>query len=84
MHTQKPDLETGLWVYPDTTIANIGDIVAIVLAALVPVCAILALYYTPAMIGRIFVSFGFALLLAVVLWSLSSVKRGEIFALSAA
>jgi hypothetical protein len=78
------DLETGLWVYPDSTIAEAGDAIAIILSALIPVSAIVSLYYTPSMVGRIFVSFGFAVLLAVALWMLSSVKRNEIFALSTA
>ncbi|KAF2685148.1 hypothetical protein K458DRAFT_486793 [Lentithecium fluviatile CBS 122367] len=81
---REPDPETGIWVYPDSAIANAGDVVTIILSALIPVSAIISLYYTPSMIGRILVSFGYALLFAGLLWSLTVVKRGEIFALSTA
>jgi hypothetical protein len=73
-----------IWSYSDDIILQILDILGTVLASLLPIASILALYYVSSMEARLGILTGFTALFALCLKLVTGSRKIEVFAATSA
>jgi len=74
------DPESGLVQYPNVWFTRVGKALTTIIASLLPVLAVLGLYFEKDLLKRIYIMIGMTAFLAAVLSLLTNAKRIEIFA----
>ena len=81
---KRPDEEKGILVYSDTNINRVNKLVSTTIASILPIVAIIVLYTVKTTWQRIYVMIGFTAGFALALASVTSARKLEIFASTAA
>jgi hypothetical protein len=74
------DPESGLIQYSDEWYTRVGKALTTTIASILPVLAVLALYFEKELIKRIYIMIGITAVFAAILSLLTNAKRIEIFA----
>jgi hypothetical protein len=74
------DEESGYVEYSEETIDRIGKIISTTVASILPVIAVLGLFFIKSLVVRIYAMIGITAAFAILLASMSNGKRIEIFA----
>ncbi|KAH0551432.1 hypothetical protein GP486_007354 [Trichoglossum hirsutum] len=77
------DVESGIVEYRDASLARISTIAATTLSSILPILAVLVLYFVKSTLKRIGVMIGFTTVFAAALATFTSARRVEIFAATA-
>jgi hypothetical protein len=80
----KPSRVHGVVGYEDSTIYRITYWITSILASLIPIASIVALYYVRSMPAKLATIAAFNVLVSVCLMGLANAKRAEVFAITAA
>jgi len=78
------DHSAGLYNYSDGAIAKISALVATVLSSVLPIAGVIVLYFVENTLARIGIIAGMTALFSLCLAVLTSAKKSEIFAATAA
>jgi hypothetical protein len=77
------DPESGIVEYDESYLDRISKIVATTLSSIIPILAILVLYFIKSTSQRIYIMIGFTAVFAAALTTFTSARRIEIFASTA-
>lgn len=77
------DEESGMVEYSDTKVSQISQAVSTTLASILPVLAVLGLYFEKNLLNRIYIMIGITAIFAAVLSVFSKASRAEIFSATA-
>ncbi|EEU34028.1 uncharacterized protein NECHADRAFT_85466 [Fusarium vanettenii 77-13-4] len=77
------DEESGMVEYSDTKVGQVSQAVSTTLASILPVLAVLGLYFEKNLLNRIYIMIGITTIFAAVLSVFSRVSRAEIFSATA-
>jgi hypothetical protein len=84
-HIVRPaDDEAHLYNYPDSAIAKLSSLVATVLSSVLPIAGVIVLYFVKNTLARIGIIAGMTALFSLCLALLTSARKSEIFAATAA